>query len=84
MRRHLWTVEGASIKLKTDGEHDWEIYVSHLFLKTYSPSVEVEEQAAEEVNRQHIAFLHPVNPCPPLPDVMTYQGDQVCHKWVGI
>ena len=69
----------VSIQFKPDGGHDWEVYISHLLINTYAPSVESEGLVAEEIHGKHIVNRHPVNQCSPIPGIMTNQIDRVCH-----
>ena len=75
--RNVQPVKGVSVQFKPDGGTDLDIYVSYLFLNMDAPSMEVKGQAAEEMYENHIILCRPVNLCPPIPGILTDQGEQV-------
>ena len=69
-RGHAWSIDCTHVELKSECGHVRYIDVLCLFLNTDAPGVEVESQAAEEINWQYLVLLHPVHPQSSLPSIV--------------
>ena len=76
---HVHSVKGLSAQYKPGGGNDWDLYVSHLSLDTYTSNFDFERHVAKEINGNHILLILQVNLYPPLLDILSDRGDQVFH-----